>query len=175
MAKRNIGLGHPDHGRGGKSGHQTSETHTRNVTIGKVNERIMRAHAKAERKQERNIAELTSHIQLELIPKVNALSQRLREDLSRRRGTVNTNILKVLALNKWYIDEIEKYMLQKKIILEKLTSGERQQISLIAEGDHVRYLTTLLGENPSALRTRDVDEQLTKWVGRVPGMLQGRY
>jgi len=103
------------------------------------------------------------------------LSQRLREDLSRRRGTVNTNILKVLALNKWYIDEIEKYMLQKKIILEKLTSGERQQISLIAEGDHVRYLTTLLGENPSALRTRDVDEQLTKWVGRVPGMLQGRY
>jgi len=175
MARRNIDLGHPNHGRGGKSGHQIAETHTRNVTIEKVNERIIRARAKTERKKERNIAELSKKIGEIWVPKTNELFVRLSRDYKILRGSKRAILIKILAVNEWFVDEVEKELIKRKLTHEKLDLEEREQIGLGLREDRLKYRVHLLGANPSELTIKDFHEQIKKWKGRVPKMLIGQY
>jgi len=175
MSKRSINLGHPDHGRGGKSGHQTVETHGRNVTRQKVKEKLERRQEKAERKKERNISSLMEKLTTDVVPKVNELYARIRKELEHGSRSKRTTLIKILAVNEWYIGEIERQLISKKISFEPLTKAERGQISLIDESDHRIHLAHLLGKSPTERGVIELQGQIDKWKKRVPKMLIGQY
>jgi hypothetical protein len=136
---------------------------------------IERKQQKSQRRQDRNISELMHNVQTEMIPKVKATIERILADMKRKVGTSNINIMKIIAINNWYIAEIEKELFRKRLITEALSVEEREQLSLIAEADYQKHMEHLLGKNPSALRVREVKEQLEKWQQRVPKILKGEY
>jgi hypothetical protein len=175
MSKRKINLGHPDHGKGGKTGHQNVETHGGNVTRARIGDLVERRKAKAVRKQKRNIAQLMEKLNLDTVPKVNALYARLRIEMNSSKGSKRTMKVKVLAINEWYIDHIQKQMIKKRLTHTPLTIEEREQISLIEKGDHSRFLEDLLGEKITDYKVKALQEQIDKWKKRVPKMLLGQY
>lgn len=162
------------HGQGGHGRH--SREMQRTYAHGEIaNEKIVRRKAKAERKQERNVAQLMEKLSSDIIPKVNALYARLRQELQRGVGSKRTLKIKILAINEWYIDEIEKQMIKKRLTHEPLNTSEREQISLVERKDYLKYMGDLVGKNPTQRSVVELREQMSKWKNRVPKMLLGQY
>jgi|GEM_PF-2727451 len=141
----------------------------------RAQERIERAHEAKARKLDRKMAEAGQAIAIEHKPIVEKLFANIASGMGNGTIQKRNGLIRALAADEWFIDKCESEALKRKVLFEKLLPEEREVLSYVGGEMRTKYLVALLGENPSVSLQKDILEQIQKWKGRVPGMLQGHY
>ncbi|MFA5763695.1 MAG: hypothetical protein WC915_02695 [archaeon] len=180
MPKRQINIGHPDHGHGGKTGHQSIETQARGNKEAKIKELIQRKHEKAQRKfnarVEREINGIVSKAELEIHPVADKAFANVKKQIKDPKKFA----LCALAIDEFVFREIKKLfetnpVLAPHVTKEFWTPKLRDEYGWLAAGQKSNLLSILLGKKIDVKKQqkilRDVRAQsqnVTKWeVGRM--------
>ncbi len=162
------------HGGGGHGRHgrevQRVYAHQEKVAVSRE-----RAIQKNKRKAERINREFLENIVPGFGSKVLDVLKIIEKKLSLKQITRNNALKMMIAVDEWYLEQIESTALKKRIILEPFSLEEKEKISIIGERKKREYLANLLGINPSISFQKEIINDLAKWKRRVPQILEGKY
>ncbi len=159
------------HGQGGKTGHQSAETKGRVKKIYESNEKVKRAQAKRARLQERKIDIVASEIKHDIKPiaekaYANALAK-LKE-----RGARPTALIKALAIDEWFIEQVLSALKKKKVLGGDITEADLETMHYLNGEERGKAYTHLLEGGRTA---KQIQQEIEKWKRRVPGISKGHY
>ena len=150
MPKRKIVIGHPDHGRGGKTGHQSLETQARGDKAAKEREKQQKREEKRKQKfsvrSEREINSIILGAQKDLIPTANKAKQTI--ELRLKQGGINKEkyAISMLSIDEFVINEIKKRFKENPVIGEHVDGVNWDNFRWLESNDRGRLFLILIGK-----------------------------
>ena len=159
------------HGQGGKTGHQGSETHGRVKKMYGTEKKVKRALVKRERQQGRKVDLVANEIKHEITPVAKKAYDNTFAKL-KEHGARPTALIKALAIDEWFIEQVVKTLEKKKIFKEELTKEDLDVMHYISATERSKVYNLLLEKGRSS---QQIHQEVEKWKRRVPGIAKGHY
>lgn len=162
------------HGKGGH-GRYARELAQKLKHKEKQKQIISRKKEKKVRRFERDLNKIKEEFVPGLSNNVKELTNKVLNDVKRKKVTKNNALKIMLAANEWFIEEVEKKLIEKKIITKNLSEKEREQIAILDSSKVINTMASLLSEKPTILEQKQLIEDINKWKRRIPKLLLGHY
>jgi hypothetical protein len=122
MPKKQINIGHSDHGRGGKTGHQSIETQARGDREARINDIIKRKQEKTQRqfraRVEREIQDIVKQGEREIVPIANMAFSHVKKQIHDRKKYA----LFMLAIDEFVFRKMTQLFNENKFIAPHLSA-----------------------------------------------------
>ena len=178
MPKKQIVIGHKDHGRGGKTGHQSLETQARGNRVAKELEKTKRNQEKNKRKfsakAERELKKIVDAAKKDLIPLAENAKKTIEKQV--KQGGMNTNkfVSCLLAIDEYVLSEIKKRFKENPLVGPLSEEIEWDNFRWL-EGDVRTHLFLLLiGKKPTIKKQQRIMKNIESQTKNVPKWAIGR-